>query len=133
MPTNTSSSSIWLIVAAFFGVLAVSCGAFGAHALKARLSADSPMLANWETASRYQMYHALALLAVGLLAAGNRSQLLNIAGLSMTLGIIIFSGCLYALVLTGQRWLGAVVPFGGLLLIVGWVLLAIAVFRSSIA
>src|SRR5947207_13699059 len=130
MPTNTSSSNTWLIIAALLGGLAVVCGAFGAHALKARFTADHPMLANWETAARYQMYHALALLAVGLLAVGNPSRLLNLAGLCMTLGIVIFSGCLYALVLTGQRWLGAIVPLGGLLLILGWVLLAIAAFRS---
>src|SRR5262245_34796956 len=131
MPTNISGSQTWLLIAALFGGLAVACGAFGAHGLKERLAPAD--LANWETAARYQMYHALALLAVGLLAARSPSRLLNVAGLSMTLGILIFSGCLYALVLTGERRLGAVVPFGGVLLIVGWVFLAIAAFRSASA
>jgi uncharacterized membrane protein YgdD (TMEM256/DUF423 family) len=133
MPTNTFGSHTWLFIAALLGGLAVACGAFGAHGLKARFAVDDPMLANWETAARYQMYHALALLAVGLLAARSPSRLLNLTGLSMTLGTLIFSGCLYALVLTGERRLGAVVPLGGVLLIVGWVFLAIAAFRSATA
>ncbi len=131
MPTNNSSSNAWLVIAAVLGGLAVALGAFGAHGLKARFPADDPMLANWETAARYQMYHALALLAVDLLAARASGRLLNIAGLSMTLGTVIFSGCLYALVLTGERRLGAIVPIGGALMIVGWVFLAVAAFRSA--
>ncbi len=124
-------SKTWLVTAAILGGLAVACGAFGAHGLKARFAADDPMLSHWETAARYQMYHALALLAVGLLAARYPSRLLNLAGLCMTLGMVVFSGCLYALVLTGERRLGAVVPIGGVLMIVGWALLAIAAFRSA--
>ena len=131
MATNISGSHTWLFVAAFLGGLAVACGAFGTHGLKDRLPAAE--LANWETAARYQMYHALALLAIGLLASRSPSRLLNLAGLSMMLGTLIFSGCLYALVLTGERRLGAVVPIGGVLLIVGWALLAVAVFRSASA
>ena len=123
-------SNPWLLTAAVLGGLAVACGAFGAHGLKARFAADDPMLANWETAARYQMYHALALLVVGLLAVRAPSRCLTFAGLSMTLGTVVFSGCLYALVLTGERRLGAVVPVGGVFMIVGWVLLAIAAFRS---
>jgi uncharacterized membrane protein YgdD (TMEM256/DUF423 family) len=124
-------SNTWLVIAALLGGLAVACGAFGAHGLKARFSADDPMLGNWETAARYQMYHALALLAIGLLTVRNPSRLLNLAGLCMTLGTVIFSGCLYALVLTAERRLGAIVPIGGVLMIVGWALLAIAAFRSA--
>ncbi len=126
----------WLFTAALLGGLAVAAGAFGAHALKQRFTrttdaaAAERSLANWETAARYQMHHALALLAVGLIAVQRPSHLLNAAGAAMTLGAVIFSGCLYALVLTGQRWLGAVVPIGGVLLIVGWVLLAVASWRS---
>lgn len=131
MPTSTFGSQTWVFIAALLGGLAVACGAFGAHGLKDRLAPAD--LANWETAARYQMYHALALLAVGLLAARSPSRLLNLAGFSMTLGTLIFSGCLYALVLTGERRLGAVVPLGGILLIVGWVFLAIAAFRSASA
>jgi len=85
-------------------------------------------LANWETAARYQMYHALALVAVGWLAARRCGWAVNLAGTAFTLGVLIFSGCLYALVLSGQKWLGAVVPIGGSLLIVGWICLAVAVW-----
>ena len=129
--------NVWLFIAAVLGGLAVGAGAFGAHALKKNLAAQSDAaaaersLANWETAARYQMYHALALLAVGVLATRDRSGLLNAAGAAMTLGTLIFSGCLYALVLSGQRWLGAIVPIGGSLLIVGWLLLAVASWRIS--
>ena len=135
---SVSRSNRWLLTAALLGGLAVAGGAFGAHGLKAHFAADgemSPaneqMLAHWETAARYQMYHALALLAVGLLAARGPNRVLHLAGLSMTIGTVIFSGCLYALVLTGERRLGAVVPLGGVLLIVGWVLLAVGAIRNS--
>ena len=86
-------------------------------------------LANWETAARYQMYHALALLAVGWVAWRSCSAAIHVAGAAMTLGTLIFSGCLYALVISGERWLGAVVPIGGLLMIVGWALLIFAIAR----
>jgi uncharacterized membrane protein YgdD (TMEM256/DUF423 family) len=131
-------SRLWPFIAALLGGLAVAAGAFGAHVLKARFAADGSlsqadeqMLANWETAARYQMYHALALLAVGLLAARRPSSALHLAGLAMTAGTLIFSGCLYALVLTGERRLGAVVPIGGALLIVGWAGLAYATWPRS--
>src|SRR5947209_7460388 len=114
MPANSLGSNPWLFTAAFLGGLAVACGAFGAHGLKAHFAADGEIsrddeqqLANWETAARYQMYHALALLAVGLLAARDNSRVLYFAGLSMTIGTLVFSGCLYALVLTGERRLVA--------------------------
>jgi uncharacterized membrane protein YgdD (TMEM256/DUF423 family) len=125
---------MWLLIGAILGGLAVGCGAFGAHVLKSRFVVDgilSPTseqaLANWETAARYQMYHALALLAVGCLAAQRPGPVIHLAGWAMTVGTFFFSGCLYALVLTSQRWLGAVAPVGGSLLIVGWIFLAIAV------
>jgi uncharacterized membrane protein YgdD (TMEM256/DUF423 family) len=89
------------------------------------------MLAVFETGVRYQMYHALGLLVVGILAARRPSRSLHLAGLSFTAGTLVFSGCLYALVLTGQRWLGAIVPLGGLLLILGWTSLGIAAARNS--
>lgn len=132
------SPRIWLLTAALLGGLSVACGAFGAHSLKARFTADGSLtqsdeqqLANWETAARYQMYHALGLLVVGILAARRPSRSLHLAGLSFTAGTLVFSGCLYALVLTGQRWLGAIVPLGGLLLILGWTSLGIAAARNS--
>lgn len=111
--------------------MAVLLGAFGAHGLPGFLQAQelsatevSRRLANWETASRYLMYHALALLAVGLLAEHRRRLSLTLAGSAMLLGTLIFSGCLYVLVLSGIKILGAIVPFGGVLMIVGWALLA---------
>jgi len=133
MRSNYVRLNQWLFIGTLLGGLAVATGAFGAHGLKARFAADGALdatdeqrLANWETAARYQMYHALALMTVGLLAAREPSAFLNVAGASFTLGTIIFSGCLYALVLTGERRLGAIVPVGGGLLIAGWVSLAIA-------
>jgi uncharacterized membrane protein YgdD (TMEM256/DUF423 family) len=133
-----NSARTWLLIGALSGGLAVACGAFGAHGLKSRFAADGSLseidqqqLANWETAARYQIYHALALVAVGLMACRGRSTLMNLAGGAFTVGTVIFSGCLYVLVLSGQRWLGAVVPIGGSLLILGWIALAIAAWRIS--
>jgi uncharacterized membrane protein YgdD (TMEM256/DUF423 family) len=132
---NAPRYQTWLVIGALLGGLGVICGAFGAHGLEASLGAGvsseagRDQLANWETAARYQIYHALALLGVGLLAARRASPAVHAAGAAMTLGTLIFSGCLYALVLTGQRWLGAVVPIGGGLLIVGWICLAVAALR----
>src|SRR5438094_2113609 len=117
MPARLFGSNTWLLTAALLGGLAVAFGAFGAHGLKSRFAADGSLdradeqqIANWETAARYQMYHALALLTVGLLAARGRSTCLDLAGVSFTAGTLIFSGCLYALVLPGQRWLGVIGP-----------------------
>ncbi len=128
----------WLLVSALLGALAVACGAFGAHGLKARFAkdgaiseADQQQLANWETAARYQMYHALAVLGIASLSIHRRRPSLDAAAASFTVGTLIFSGCLYGLVLSGQRWLGAVVPWGGALLILGWVCLAVAALSLS--
>ena len=93
------------------------------HGLEGKL--DSKGLEVFETAARYQMYHAPAILAVGLLMlTGRGGGTLNIAGWSFTIGVLIFSGTLYALALTGIRWLGAITPIGGLALIAGWFALA---------
>src|SRR5262249_14175588 len=135
---SDSCCNRWLLIGAVLGGLAVALGAFGAHGLEARLAEPGGILsaqaqrqlANWETAARYQMYHALASLAVGCIAERRRSKILQLAGIAMISGTIIFSGCLYALVLTGQRFWGAIVPIGGVLLLVGWGLLAIAVARQ---
>ena len=120
---------LWLVTGAVFGALSVACGAFGAHGLKQSLNREQ--LEIWETAARYQMYQGLGLLAVGLLAMRHCRAPIHCAGATMAVGSLIFSGCLYALVLTGQRWLGAVVPIGGVLMIVGWICLAIAAFRHG--
>jgi uncharacterized membrane protein YgdD (TMEM256/DUF423 family) len=131
----SSRFNVWLLTAALLGGLSVALGAFGAHGLESRLKDPSGTLpasaqrtiANWETAARYQMYHALAVLGIGCLLNSRRSMLLQLAAGAMTVGTLIFSGCLYALVLSGQTMLGRIVPIGGVLMLVGWILLGIAV------
>jgi uncharacterized membrane protein YgdD (TMEM256/DUF423 family) len=108
--------------------LAVAAGAFGAHALRARLSPE--LLAVFETGARYQMYHALALLAVAWATTRWPGALAPAAGWLFALGTVLFSGSLYALALTGARWLGAITPLGGLAFLAGWVCLALAARRG---
>lgn len=109
----------WIAVGAFGAALAVVAGAFGAHALAGRL--DAHALSLWETAARYLMYGALGILAVGL-AARSSNRNLAAAGWCLLSGTLIFSGTVAALALGGPRWLGAITPIGGLLLIAGFVL-----------
>jgi uncharacterized membrane protein YgdD (TMEM256/DUF423 family) len=114
----------FLFIGSILGFLGVTFGAFGAHALKSRLSPE--MLAVFETGVRYQMYHAFAILIVA--AAMGRlgdAQLLVVAGWVFVAGVLLFSGSLYALALTGVGILGAVTPIGGLLFLIGWACLAI--------
>lgn len=113
-------------------------GAFGAHSLEGAVvkwglepAEQARRLETWDVGVRYQMYHALALLATGLLAVRQPSRSLAVAGIAFALGTLIFSGCLYALVLSGVKILGAVVPLGGLSLIVGWFALALGVWRMN--
>ncbi len=112
-----------LAMAGLAGALGVALGAFGAHALAARLSPAD--LATFETGARYQMYHAVALLGVGAWIDRHPARHLHWAARAFGLGIVVFSGSLYALVLTGQRWLGAITPIGGVALIAGWVLVMV--------
>ncbi len=105
-----------------FAFLAVAAGAFGAHALEDRLDAD--ILGIFETAARYQMYHALALLATGLWLERRPNRSVVLAGWLFTAGILIFSGSLYLLSFTGIRWLGAITPVGGLCFLGAWAMLA---------
>ncbi|HIK56117.1 MAG TPA: DUF423 domain-containing protein [Synechococcales cyanobacterium M55_K2018_004] len=116
----------FMAIAAILAAISVAAGAFGAHALKARVSDRA--LEIFEVGTRYQMYHALGLLLVGilLLHVGSGYPLLNAAGVAFLTGIIVFSGSLYALSLTGIQWLGAITPLGGLAFVIGWALLAIA-------
>ena len=109
--------------------IAVAAGAFGAHALRARLAPD--MLAVFETGARYQMYHALALLAVAWASSRWPGSMTAAAGWLFVAGTLLFSGSLYALALTGVRQLGAITPFGGLGFLAGWACLAIGIFRST--
>ena len=117
------SGTIWIRIGAIVGGLGVIAGAFGAHGLEGKL--DARALDVFETAAKYQLYHAPALIAVGLLALiGRGGRAREVAGWSFLVGTLIFSGTLYALALTGIRWLGAITPIGGVALIVGWFLLA---------
>lgn len=118
-----------LIAASISGALAVMIGAFGAHALRASLEAAGRM-DTFETGVKYQFYHTLALLAIGLLMSHMDSKLLGYSAIAMVAGMLIFSGSLYILCLSGVSKWGAVTPFGGLSLIAGWVMLAIAVFKN---
>lgn len=114
----------------FFGLgavsafLSVAAGAFGAHALRARIEPE--MLAVFETGARYQMYHALGLLAVAWAAARRPGPWIGAAGWLFVLGTLLFSGSLYALALSGIRWLGAITPLGGMAFLAGWICLALA-------
>lgn len=107
--------------------LGVAAGAFGAHGLKAQLSAE--MLAIWETGARYHLIHGLGLVLVGLLAPqlGKGAQ---IAGWLMIAGLVLFSGSLYVLAVSGQRWLGAITPLGGTAWIAGWITLAVIAWKA---
>jgi len=110
------------ILGCVFGLIGVAAGAFGAHALRARLEPD--LLAVWETGARYQLYHALALLAVALAATLRPGAGWALPGWLFTAGIVVFSGSLYVLALSGVRWLGAITPLGGVALLAGWATLA---------
>jgi uncharacterized membrane protein YgdD (TMEM256/DUF423 family) len=112
----------FLLIGAISGFIAVAAGAFGAHGLRNRLSPE--MLAVFETGVRYQMYHTLAILFVALAAARFDGWLINGAGWAFTAGIVIFSGSLYALALSGVTILGAITPIGGVAFLIGWGFLA---------
>jgi uncharacterized membrane protein YgdD (TMEM256/DUF423 family) len=109
--------------------IAVLCGAFAAHALRGRLTAD--LLAVFEVGVRYQMYHALALLAVAWAYARWPGTAMMAAGWLFVAGTAVFSGTLYLLALTGAKWLGAVTPLGGAALVLGWLLLAWAAWMGT--
>lgn len=120
---------IWVSLGAVNALIAVAAGAFGAHALKARLPAD--LLVIFETGARYHMYHSLALVAVGVLAQLRPAPAFQWSGIAFTAGIVLFAGSLYALALSGVRVLGAITPFGGVAFLVGWALLAWGAWRSA--
>jgi uncharacterized membrane protein YgdD (TMEM256/DUF423 family) len=118
----------FLALGALFMMLAVLCGAFAAHGLKARITPEA--LALWRTAVEYHFYHSLGLLAVGLLALRlPGSTVLRAAGWTMAAGILLFSGSLYAMALEAPRSLGLVTPFGGTLFIAAWLLFGAAALR----
>ena len=119
---------IFLAIASVLGGISVVLGAFASHALKDKLSERA--LEIWETGTKYQMYHALALILVALLISRfPDSTLLVVAGYAFVAGVTIFSGSLYALSLSGIKWLGAITPLGGAAFIIGWACLTVAALR----
>ncbi|MEW4487268.1 DUF423 domain-containing protein [Thalassoglobus sp. JC818] len=144
----TKDSAFWIRVGAILGGLAVVLGAFAAHGLDKPLQdlyegqtkivlgieipATQKYLADFKTAAEYQMYHAFAILILGVLPASLSRRSINIAGWSFLLGIILFSGSLYCLVLTGYTRLGMITPIGGVMFIVGWIALLLAVPSASL-
>jgi len=116
-------AKLFITLASLSGMLAVVFGAFGAHALKGKL--DDQALKVFETAVQYHFYHTFALLVVGVIALNQpQTMLLKSSGWLFFIGILVFSGSLYLLSLTGVRWLGAITPLGGLAFIAGWACLA---------
>jgi uncharacterized membrane protein YgdD (TMEM256/DUF423 family) len=123
-----TADRLFFLLGAISAFISVAAGAFGAHGLRERL--EPPALAIFETAARYQMYHALALLAVSWAVARWPGPWAVRAGWLFVLGTVIFSGSLYTLALTDVRWLGAITPLGGLAFLTGWTCLAIAASRA---
>jgi uncharacterized membrane protein YgdD (TMEM256/DUF423 family) len=120
---------LFFVLGSISGGLAVALGAFGAHGLRGRLSAD--LLSTFETGVRYHIYHALALIAVAYaITRWTSTGLPVVAGWLFLIGTVLFSGSLYLLAFTGQRWLGAVTPLGGVAFIAGWVCLVLAAGRG---
>jgi uncharacterized membrane protein YgdD (TMEM256/DUF423 family) len=122
-----ATARFWLAAGAISAGLAVAAGAFGAHALRARL--EPADLATFETGARYQMYHAFAMVAVSWVASRAASNAVNTAGWCFLIGTVLFSGSLYLLTLSGVRWLGAITPLGGVAFLAGWAALAGAALR----
>ncbi|MBK5398807.1 DUF423 domain-containing protein [Pseudomonas sp. TH39(2020)] len=119
----------FLMLAAFFGFTGVALGAFAAHGLKSRLTPE--YLTIFHTGVTYQLVHTLALLGVALLATQIPGRLITWAGASFVIGILLFSGSLYLLTVTGVSKLGIITPFGGLAFLVGWLCLGLAAWRLS--
>jgi len=111
-------SSGWFGIGAIAAAIGVMLGAFGAHGLRSRV--DSDLLVIFETGVRYHMYHAIGLLAVGWAASRWPGGLVTASGWLFLVGILVFSGSLYVMTLTGARWLGAITPIGGLAFLIGW-------------
>jgi len=124
-----SCERVFFVIGSLSAFLAVTLGAFGAHGLKNRLTPE--MLAVFETGVRYQMYHALALLAVAWACTRWPGAVVNASGWLFVAGTVLFSGSLYVLALSGVRWLGAITPVGGLAFLGGWLCLAWAAWNGA--
>ncbi|WP_456292246.1 DUF423 domain-containing protein [Pseudomonas sp. AK106] len=120
----------FLMLASFFGFTGVALGAFAAHGLRNRLTPE--YLAVFHTGVLYQLIHALAIFGVALLAMQIQGRLVTYAGISFTLGIILFSGSLYLMTLTGATKLGIITPFGGLFFLIGWAILGWTAWRLGL-
>jgi len=118
----------WFLSAGIFGFLSVALGAFGAHSLKNVL--DDYGKSIYEKAVLYQMFHATALLAVGMIQHFDKETSFSMAGWGFLIGIILFSGSLYLLAITGIKWLGAITPIGGVAFLFGWFWLAWAIIKG---
>jgi uncharacterized membrane protein YgdD (TMEM256/DUF423 family) len=118
----------WIIIGAIFAALSVLIGAFGAHGLKGKISTEDLVI--FEVGVRYQMYHALALILLGLIGYSIPGKILILPGILFCLGIFIFSGSLYLIVITNIRWLGAITPIGGVFLILGWLSLVLKMYKN---
>jgi uncharacterized membrane protein YgdD (TMEM256/DUF423 family) len=135
------NANFWLRTGAIWGFLAIAMGSFGAHGLRDRFESlgsvpggltTERLQANFQTATQYQMYCALALLAVGLMAqAGRGATTLDAAGWLFLAGSLVFSGSLYVLSITGDKWYGRITPIGGVAMLAGWIALAIAAGATS--
>lgn len=119
---------IWIFLGGVSGFIAVAAGAFGAHGLKGKLAPN--LFENFETGAQYQIYHALGMVLAGHVAARG-SKAASFAGGAFFFGTLLFSGSLYAFALSGQRWLGAVTPFGGAAFLAGWLALAVGGLKRS--
>ena len=132
--TMSKNTHFYLCAGVIFSLFSVIFGAFGAHALKAKISAD--MMAVFETAVQYQMFHALALILLGLLLhafanTGQQIKRFKLAGNLFLIGLVLFCGSLYVLSISGVKILGAITPLGGLAFILGWLILLIALTKNS--
>jgi uncharacterized membrane protein YgdD (TMEM256/DUF423 family) len=124
-----AAAKLFVVLGALLAALGVALGAYGAHALRARLAPEA--LAVYQTAAQYHMWHALGLLAVGLLCnILPANGWLKASGWLLISGVVLFSGSLYLLAVTGIRWLGAVTPLGGSALILAWLALALGMLRA---
>jgi uncharacterized membrane protein YgdD (TMEM256/DUF423 family) len=121
---------VWLVLAGALGFLSVALGAFGAHSLKNLLDEYGKSI--WEKAVLYQMFHTLALLAVGLSQLFIRNASFSIAGYFFLAGTLLFSGSLYLLAITGTKWLGVLTPFGGVAFLLGWVSFVYTIIKAKI-
>jgi uncharacterized membrane protein YgdD (TMEM256/DUF423 family) len=120
----------FLFVGSLFALFAVIIGAFGAHGLE-KIITDEKMLMRFNTGVDYQFYHAFGILVIALLLKENSSRLLASAGIIFSIGIILFSGSLYAYVLTANSSFGMITPLGGLAFILGWVLILVHIFKTA--